>query len=177
MLEWMDFNKIAASRGKRQLLDYPLTVTVPRERLFLTVAALVFVLMMVGAFYGQLMFGVTIDGLLVRMQSDQDQSSVRAELQVTSDIAQRIEPGMLAWVELTLPGGKEVMRGEVIAIVDVTPPKAFDNDSVVERNIHHRVDIAIFGNPRPDLPDGTPCRTQIALGFNSPVALITGQIF
>ncbi|MCY4016081.1 MAG: hypothetical protein OXF82_02840 [Gammaproteobacteria bacterium] len=165
MFNWMDFDKIAASRNKRQQLDHLLTVTVPRERLMLATVVLLLLLLPVYALFGRVAHGFTADGVLIGSESAGEPAPARAELRVGPDLARRVQPGMRAWVSLAAPsGGGGVLRGEV-AVVAAEVGGAL-----------HRIEVALRGLPSPIAPAGAPCRVRIILDRVPPIALFAGRV-
>ena len=62
----LELDETAAGRSKRQQLDHLLTVTAPRERIALAVAALLLLSLLAWALFGRIEHEVTVDGVLIK---------------------------------------------------------------------------------------------------------------
>ena len=107
---------------------------------------------------------------LLRAMDDQPR---RAVLQVARDMAQRIEAGMKAEVEVAAPDGtSHRLEGEV-AVVEAKPlPDWLAALLPATTGPAHRVEVALHETSDLSVPDGTPCRIRIELGRDTPAALL-----
>lgn len=98
---------------------------------------------------------------------------LQATLRVAPHVAQRLQPGMPASVEVQLPNAAarrfegEVSRMAAGPLPDwlaALQPAAADRTRRVDIELHQASDLS--------LPDGTPCRIRIVLGRHPPAALL-----
>ena len=95
----------------------------------------------------------------------------RAVLAATPRMAQRIQPGMRASVDVSTYGDdSRALHGEVVAVTDGPLPDWLAEFLSTTEDTLYRVDIAF--DPAPSLADGTACRARIILGQSSPVTLL-----
>jgi len=95
------------------------------------------------------------------------QAAVRASPQV----AQRLRPGMRAWVEVQFDGETHRLDGTVSAATGPSPVW-LSNWPVADAESAPRIDIDLEAVPGVALRDGTPCRVRISLGRYSLAALL-----
>ena len=112
-------------------------------------------------------------GAAVALLRAMDDGPRWAALQVTPDMAQRIETGMKAEVEFVMPDGtSHRLEGEV-AVVTVEPlPDWLAALLPTSTGPAHRVDVTLHEASELSVPDGSPCRIRIELGRDTPVALL-----
>lgn len=104
----------------------------------------------------------------VRSVSDAED---RAVLATTPRMAQRIQPGMRASVDVPMYGDDTfALHGKVVSVTDGPLPYWLADFLSTTEDTLHRVDIAF--DPAPSLADGTACRARIVLGQSPPVALL-----
>ena len=95
----------------------------------------------------------------------------RAVLATTPRMAQRIQPGMRASVDVSAYGDDTLaLRGEVMSVTAGPLPYWLVAFLSTTEETLHRIDITL--DPSPDLADGTACRARIILGQSPPVALL-----
>ena len=92
---------------------------------------------------------------------------------LTRDMAQRIEAGMKAEVEVAAPDGtSHRLEGEV-AVVEAKPlPDWLAALLLATTGPAYRVEVALHETSDLSVPDGTPCRIRIELGRDTPAALL-----
>lgn len=95
----------------------------------------------------------------------------QAVLAAAPRLAQHIQPGMRASVEVSAHGdAAAVLDGEVMAVTGGPLPRWLAGFLSASDDVHHRIDIAL--DAVPELADGTACRARIILGQIPPVALL-----
>ena len=101
-----------------------------------------------------------------------DGESLNAFVRVTPRVAQRIEPGMQATVEIELPGDvTEVHGGEIASVTGDPSPDWLDTLVPAAGDSTHLVEIVLDPSSALAMPDGTRCRVRIVFGKYSPIAL------
>ena len=94
-----------------------------------------------------------------------------AVVRVPPDMAQRLQPGMPASIEVEQHAGvTHRVSGVVAAVAPLPHWLAAWPPAVAESG--RRVDIDLQPAPALSVPDGTPCRVRIVLGRQPPAALL-----
>ena len=98
----------------------------------------------------------------------------QAVLYITPDMAQRIEPGLAADVEITMPDGTiRRVQGEVDSL-DVGPlPRWLVPLMHLPTGDGFRVDVKLRQLSELAVADGMPCRVRIVLGDSTPLEILT----
>lgn len=97
----------------------------------------------------------------------------QATLQVAPHVAQRLQPGMPASVEVQLPdAAARRFEGVISSVADGPPPDWLAALQPAAADRARRVDIELHQEPDLAVPDGTPCRIRIVLGRHPPAALL-----
>lgn len=111
-------------------------------------------------------------GGAVAQLRDAEDRPLQAVLPVDSNVAQRIQPGMRASVEVLMPDGTtRRLDGEVSSVTPGPLPNWLAALRPAVADSAHRVDVVLHGASDLSVPDGTPCRIRIVLGQHAPVAL------
>ncbi len=168
-------NTVAEAKKEREQLDRLLTVSTPRERLLVTVIALLLVTSIAWLLFGSVARSLAIDGVLDEPGEDLSEAarSVQALVWIENDTLPEITAGMPAVIELgTADGEAETIGGEIAAIAAVRLPglpAAFGSVAPVSL---HRIHIAL--DERRDLSSiaGRKCRIVIEIGTRSPIAFL-----
>ncbi|MXX99229.1 MAG: hypothetical protein F4Y67_00180 [Chloroflexi bacterium] len=164
-------NTVAEAKEEREQLDRLLTVSTPRERLLVTVTALLLAAFVAWLFFGSVDRALAVDGVLVEVGQHPSAAgqSAQALVWIENDSLPAIEPGMPAVIEL---GTADPISGVVSAIsADSLSelPAAFEPAAPVSV---HRVVIALDKSRDPDSIVGRDCRVVIETGTQSPVAFL-----
>lgn len=168
-------NTVAEAKEEREQLDRLLTVSTPRERLLVTVIALVLVIFVTWLLFGSVARSLAIDGVLDEPGGSLSEAarSVQAVVWIENDVLSEIRPGMPAVIELGMADGEaDTIRGEIATISAVRLPEvpaAFE--SAVPVSVH-RVQIALEESPDSSFIAGRKCRIVIEIGTRSPIALM-----
>ena len=168
-------NTVAEAKEEREQLDRLLTVSTPRERLLVTVVALLLVTSIAWLLFGSVARSFAIDGVLVEPGEDQFEAarSVQALVWIENGVLPEIAAGMPTVIELgTADGEAETIGGEIAAIAAVRLPElptAFESAAPVSV---HRVHIALDESRDPSSIAGRKCRIVIEIGTLSPIALL-----
>ena len=168
-------NTVAEAKEEREQLDRLLTVSTPRERLLVTVIALLLVTSVTWLFLGRIDGSLAIDGVLDEPGENLSEAarSVKALVWVENDVLPEITAGMPAVIELgTADGEAETIGGEIAAIAAVPVPElpaAFESAAPVSV---HRVHIALDESRDLSSIAGRECRIVIEIGTRSPIALL-----
>ncbi len=111
-------------------------------------------------------------GSAVAQVRDSRERAPRAVLQVAPRVAQRIQPGMRASVDVATPdGGTRRLPGRVAAVSAGPLPEWLAELGPALAEPGRRVDVVLHDTAVLSLPDGTPSRVRIVLGRQSPAAL------
>ena len=168
-------NTVAEAKEEREQLDRLLTVSTPRERLLVTVIALLLVTSVTWLFLGRIAHSLAIDGVLAEPGENLSETtrSVQALVWVDNDVLPEITAGMPAVIELGMADGAgETIGGEIAAIAAVPLPElpaAFESEAPVSV---HRVHIALDESRDVSSIAGRECRIVIEIGTRSPIALL-----
>ena len=168
-------NTVAEAKEEREQLDRLLTVSTPRERLLVTVIALLLVTLITWLLFGSVTRSFAIDGVLDEPGESLSEAarSVQALVWIENDVLPEITAGMPAVIELRMADGEaETIGGEIAAIAAVRLPglpAAFESAAPVSV---HRIRLAL--DERRDLSSiaGRECRIIIEIGTRSPIALL-----
>ena len=111
-------------------------------------------------------------GTAVAQIRDGEPEPLKAVIRVAPRVAQRIEAGMRASVEIVMPGeATRVMNGEVALMTEESPGDWIDSLLPLTGNSSHLVEVVLdqaWDNP---VSDGSECRVRIEFGHFSPAAL------
>ncbi len=168
-------NTVAEAKKEREQLDRLLTVSTPRERLLVTVIALLLVTSVTWLLFGSIARSVAVDGVLEEPGDNPSEAarSVQALVWIEDGVLPEITAGMPAVIELgTADGEAETIGGEIAAIAAVRPPglpAAFESAAPVSV---HRVHIALDESRDLSSIAGRECRIVIEVGTRSPMALL-----
>jgi len=97
---------------------------------------------------------------------------LQAALLASSRVAQRLRPGMPAWIEVQLPGGDTHRLDGTVSAVAGPSPVWLSHWPAAEAETAPRIDIDLGPVPGLALRDGTPCRVRISLGRYSLASLL-----
>ena len=168
-------NTVAEAKEEREQLDRLLTISTPRERLLVSVVALLLIALVAWLFLGSVTRNLAVDGVLLERGANLsgEARSVQALVWAESDVAPQIEAGMPAAIELdTAEGERVTLDGEIVTVAAVPlseVPAAFA--SAVPVSVH-RVDIVLDESPEFSPLAGRQCRIFIEIGSQSPVAFL-----
>ncbi len=166
---------VAEAKEEREQLDRLLTVSAPRERLLVTVIALLLVTAITWLLFGSVARSLAFDGVLDEPAEDQSEAvrSVQALVWIENDVLPEITVGMPTVIELGMARGEaEAIGGEIAAIAAVRLPElpaAFESAAPVSV---HRVHIALDESRDLSSIAGRKCRIVIEIGTRSPIALL-----
>lgn len=173
-------NTVVEAKEKREQLDRLLTVSTPHERLLVAVIVLVLLALTAWLFLGRVSHTVTVDGVMVEPTGHLMDShlSMQALVWMESKMAQHIEAGMPAVIELTLSDGMaRTVGGEIAAITDLP---LFEGVAVIEAVAPvalRRIDIGLDEQLAIPGLGGRKCRIVIELGRQPPVTLFGRRQF
>ena len=103
---------------------------------------------------------------------DAEDRPLQAVLRVAPRMAQRIQPGMQASVEVVMPdGATRRLDGEVASVIPGPLPNWLAALRPAVADSAHQVDVVLHQASDLSVPDGTLCRIRIVLGRYSPAAL------
>ncbi len=116
-------------------------------------------------------------GAVAHIRDAHDQP-LQAALRVVPRIAQRIQPGMRASVEVVMPNGAtRRLDGEVVSVTPGPLPNWLASLRPAVKDSAHRIDVVLHQASDLDVPDGTPCRVRIVLGRHAPAELFDLEWF
>ena len=99
---------VAQAKEEREQLDRLLTISTPRERALVAGSVLILLALLAWLIFGNVARGVALDTVLAEPGGDTssiDDGIMRAVVWIERDVAQLIETGMAASVELAPPCG------------------------------------------------------------------------
>ena len=112
-------------------------------------------------------------GAAVAQLRDPEDRPPQAVLRAAPRTARRIQPGMPASVEVTMPDGTTRRSDGEVALVSAGPmPDWLAASLPGAAGSLHRVEVVLDRTSDLSVPDGTPCRVRIVLGRHPPVALL-----
>lgn len=112
-------------------------------------------------------------GSAVAQLREDAERPLQAMLQVAPHVAQRLQSGMPASVEVQLPdAAARRFEGEVSTVAAGPLPDWLAALQPAAAGGGQRVDIELRQESNLSLPDGTPCRIRIVLGRHPPAALL-----
>ena len=168
-------NTVAEAKKEREQLDRLLTVSTPRERLLVTVIALLLAISIAWLLFGSIARSLTIDGVLEEVGDDLSEAarSVQALVWIENGVLPEITAGMPTVIELGMADGEaETIVGEIAAIATVRLPElpaAFESAAPVSVR---RVRVALDDSRDLSSISGRKCRIVIEIGTQSPIALL-----
>lgn len=167
-----EFETAAVHRHKSREVDDLLVVTTPRETSVLGCLLLLVLAAVVWAAVGGVDRVVSFDGVIHRSAPDR---SWRATLLVAPAVAQSIDSGMAARIEVVAPDGTtRVLQGEVI--LPAAAPLRQDHAARLPWPVGgaRRIDIAVRDADAAalEMSHGSPSRVSISLGRQSIAGLL-----
>ncbi len=166
---------VAEAKEEREQLDRLLTVSTPRERLLVTVIALLLVTSITWLLFGSVARSLAFDGVLDEPGENLSEAarSVQALVWIENDVLPEITVGMPTVIELGMADAEaEAIGGELAAIAAVRLselPAAIESAAPVSV---HRVHIALDESRDLSSITGRKCRIVIESGTRSPFALL-----
>ena len=113
-----------------------------------------------------------VGSTVAQIRNAEDQP-LQAVLLVASSMAQRVQPGMRASVEIMMPdGATRRLDGEVASVTAGLLPNWLAALWAPVTDSAHRVDVALPRASDLSVPDGTPCRVQLVLGRQPLIAIL-----
>lgn len=97
---------------------------------------------------------------------------LQAALRASPRVAQRLRPGMPAWIEVQMPSGDTHRLEGTVSAVGGPSPVWLSHWPAAEAETAPRIDIDLAPVPGVTLRDGTSCRVRISLGRYSLAALL-----
>ena len=117
-------------------------------------------------------------GSVVAQLRNHEGQSLQAVLQIDSRMAQRLNAGMRAVVEVAMPeGDAREVEGEIASISSGPLPSWLSEFQLDHARPAHRVDIVLHPESNFVVPDGTPCRVRVVSGQHALVALFDPEQF
>ena len=165
---------VGKAKKERERLDRLLTIATPGERALVALTAFVLLVFVAWLFFGNVARSVWVDGVLVEPAeySVGDSPPLEAVVWLETDVAQQIEAGMPAFLEVVMTGGGDTrsLDGKVAAVAAVPLSAGSELIESVAPVSMHRVQIALDQGFDFASPDGMECRIVIELGQQSPIA-------
>ena len=165
-------NTVAEAKEEREQLDRLLTISTPRERLLVTVIALLLFVLAAWLFFGNVTRTLAVDGVLVERGENLsgDNRSVQALVWIKRGVAPQIEAGMPATIKLGKSDGEtETLDGEVVTISAAPLSGGLATFESAAPVSVHRVVIALGENAELASFPGRKCRIIVELGRQSPI--------
>ena len=166
---------VVEAKKEREQLDRLLTVSTPRERLLVTVIALLLATSITWLLFGSVARSLAFDGVLDEPGENLSEAvrSVQVLIWIENDVLPEITVGMPTVIELGMTDGEaETIGGEIAAIAAVRLselPAAFESAAPVSV---HRVHIVLDESRDLSSIAGWKCRIVIEIGTWSPIALL-----
>ena len=165
---------VARAKEEREQLDLLLTVSTPRERLLVTVIAVVLLALATWLAFGNVARSLAADGVVVGAGDGAPDTGpvVRALVWMESDVARHLEAGMPAAIRLAGTGGAaDTLDGKVAAVTAVVlSGEAAALGAAAPASVY-RLDLALAGALDPASLAGVPCQIVIEVGRQPPIAL------
>ena len=168
-------NTVAEAKEEREQLDRLLTVSTPRERLLVTVTALLLVVFLAWLFFGRIDRGLAVDGVILEVGQIQPGAghSVQALVWVENGGQPAIGAGMPAVIDL---GSADDGPGEIAGVISTISvvslselPAAFEHATPVSV---HRAEIKLDEPLDLTSQVGREIRMVVETGTQSPVAFL-----
>ena len=106
----------------------------------------------------------------IRGGSDASHEAVAA---IAARVASSLEPGDAATVVVSLPDGSEQrLAGSILRVAAGRTPGWLVELGLLENGLAHRVHVILEEASGVSLPDGAVCRVRLALGRDTPAALL-----
>ncbi len=113
-------------------------------------------------------------GAAVAQLRETGDQALQAVAQVAPHMANRIQPGMQASVEIMMPDdAQRRFDGKVSSVIPGSLPNWLATRRPAVPNATHRVDVVLHHESDLSLPDVTPCRVRIVLG-QQPITALFG---
>lgn len=169
-------NTVSEAKEEREQLDRLLMISTPRERLLVSVIAVLMVILAVWLVLGNVSRSLVIDGMLVEPSGVviEGDRSVQVLVWVENEAAPTIRAGMPATVELFMADGRvKALEGEITEVsavpaADVLTPAAL---GFILPVTVRRVDIVLKEGIDLTSVTSRECRIIILVGGQSPVDL------
>ncbi|MDE2789093.1 MAG: hypothetical protein OXI81_01550 [Paracoccaceae bacterium] len=169
-------NTVSEAKEEREQLDRLLMISTPRERLLVSVIAVLMVILAVWLVLGNVSRSLVIDGILVEPAGAviEGDRSVQVLVWVENEAASSVRAGMPATVELFTENGRvKAFEGEITAVsavpsADVLTPAAL---GFILPVTVRRVDIVLKEGIDLTSVTSRECRIIILVGGQSPVDL------
>ncbi|MCY3873939.1 MAG: hypothetical protein OXF88_06560 [Rhodobacteraceae bacterium] len=114
----------------------------------------------------------------IRGEPGAEDGPMHAVARLDSRMAQLLEPGLPASVEVPMRDGKTLtMLGVLMSVTAGPLPGWVEELLPVDDGAAHRIDVALEAAPGPPVEDGAACRVGIVLGRIPPVALLDAGRF
>ena len=168
-------NTVAEAKEEREQLDRLLTVSTPRERLLVTVTALLLVVFLAWLFFGRIDRGLAVDGVILEVGQIQPGAgqSVQSLVWIENGGLPAIEAGMRAVIDLgAADGDSGELNGVIstISAVDLSElPAGFEPAAPVSV---HRAEINLDERRDPASLVGREIRIVVETGTQSPAAFL-----
>lgn len=166
-------NTVAEAKEEREQLDRLLTISTPRERLLVSIAALALFVLAAWLFFGSVRRSVVVEGVMVEPGENLVEGNrfVQALVWVRSDVAPQIRAGMPAVIELAVTDARtDTLDGEVTGIAPVPLSDGLAAFESAAPASAHRLEIMLDDGFEPASFAGRECRIVIRLGRQSPVS-------
>ena len=169
---------VAEAKEEREQLDRMLTISTPRERLYVAAIAVFLLLLCAWLLFGNIARSITFDGILVEQGETLPGGNrhVQALAWIQGSSARSIEAGMPVTVELDTKEAEAGTLGGAVKAISAMPfsegMSAFTPEASVSL---HRVDIALEEALDPDSLTSRECRLVIGLGRQSPIELFLAK--
>ena len=166
---------VAEAKDEREQLDRLLTVSTPRERLLVALAALLLIVLAAWLFFGNVARSLAVEGVLVEAgeASPEGNRSVQALVWVGRDAAPQVEAGMPVAIEpAAADGGPDAIGGEIAefsALPSSGGPAALESAAPMSV---FRMDIALDESFDLESLASRRCRIVIELGRQSLVSFL-----
>ena len=165
---------VAEAKEEREQIDRLLTISTPRERLFVGAIALFLAVLTAWLFLGDVPRRLAVDGVLVEPGRNALEAgrSVQALARIERGVALEIMAGMPTLIELSVADGEAAtLEGEIAAVSAVPLSEGMTAIESAALASVYRVDIELDESLDPASLTDAECRIVIELGRQSPAAL------
>ena len=168
-------NTVAEAKKERENFDQLLTISTPRERILVSLVAVLLILCVAWLFLGTVPRSVALDGIMAGpgQAARAEGRGVRAISWLDSDSVSDVAVGLPAVVRLRMSNGlTETHEGEVATISPVTLADRRGTAEAAMPVAIYRIEVSLSESPDLDALASGDCRIVIRTGSRAPIDLL-----
>lgn len=170
-------NTVSEAKNEREQLDQLLTISTPRERLFLALLTIFILALGSWLVFGVVVHSSSIEGIVSRQDNENDVHFLNVGFYgEASDIRSKVRSGMSAVVKFDVEGERsQSVRGDVHALVlmALVVPEA---ETFPGSNPANWVEITLDEKPDSASFIGRHCTVVVELGRQSPLEFFVSRL-